>query len=334
MHHNPGKNVLFVAGSIHQIALQTRRTDEETDLLLKAARAKLRLERSRRQTPFVDHTRYTNWNAMMASAMLRAKAVLGDEWAGAHAILTLKRMRRENTDADAVAHTPGGITGLLDDQVQTAAAALDAYEMSGGFDWLEWSRAIMDRVWSEYWDSEGGGLFDTARGRPREEGLLPARAKPMQDTPTPSPNGVAGIVCMRLHELTGDARWKARGDELLRAFAGSAPELGLYAATYLLAVDWHINPATHLVVVGDASDPAVRAMHEAALGGFVPRRVVQLLVAAEAATRPLPPALSGMMASGQAPRGYACTGNSCSQPAADPSAWAATLEALRSTAAA
>jgi uncharacterized protein YyaL (SSP411 family) len=268
---------------------------------------------------------------MMASAMLRAKAVLGDEWAGGHALLTLERMRRESPDADAVAHTPGGISGLLDDQVQTAAAALDAYEMTGRSDWLEWSQGIMDRVWSDYWDREGGGLFDTARGRASEEGLLPARAKPVQDTPTPSPNGVAGIVCMRLHELTGEARWKVRSEELLRAFAGSARELGLYAATYLLAVDWHLNPATHLVVVGDPIDPAARAMHEAALGGFVPRRVVQLLVPAEAASRPLPPALSGMIAAGQVPRGYACTGNSCSQPAADPSAWEATLEGLRPT---
>jgi len=332
MHHNPGKNVLFVASTISQIALQTGRSEQETELLLKAAQARLKLERSRRQAPFVDPTRYTNWNAMMASAMLRAKAVLGDEWAGGHAISTLERMRRENSEADAVAHTAGGMTGLLDDQVQTAAAALDAYEITANSDWLGWGQAIMDRVWSDYWDSEAGGLFDTARGRAAEQGLLPARAKPVQDTPTPSPNGVAGIICMRLHELTGDSRWKTRSEELLRAFAGSARELGLYAATYLLALDWHLNPVTHLVVVGDPTDAAVRAMHAAALGGFVPRGVVQLVVPAEAASRPLPPALSGMIAAGQAPRGYACTGNSCSQPAADPSAWEATLEALRPTA--
>ncbi len=329
MHHNPGKNVLFVASSIPRIALQTRRSEQETELLLKVAQAKLRLERSRRQTPFVDHTRYTNWNAMMASAMLRARAVVGDEWAGGHALLTLERMRRENVEADAVAHTPGGMTGLLDDQVQTAAAALDACEMTGRRDWLDWGHAIMDRVWSDYRDTEGGGLFDTARGRSAEQGLLPARAKPVQDTPTPSPNGVAGIVCMRLHELTGESHWKARGEELLRAFAGTARELGLYAATYLLAVDWHLNPATHLVVVGDPKDPVGRAMHEAALAGFVPRRLVQLLVPAEAGSHALPAALTGMMAAGQAPRGYACSGNSCSAPASDAASWQATLETLR-----
>jgi uncharacterized protein len=330
MHHNPGKNVLFVASSIPKIALQTRRSEQETELLLKTAQARLRVERSQRQAPFVDHTRYTNWNAMMASAMLRAKAVLGDEWAGGHALLTLQRIRRENSDPDTVAHTAGGMTGLLDDQVQTAAASLDAYEATGHSEWLDWSERMMNRVWDEYWDSEAGGLFDTARGRSNQEGLLPAPAKPVQDTPTPSPNGVAGVVCARLHELTGDAVWKQRAEELLTAFAGGARELGLYAATYLLAVDWHLNPTTHLVVVGEAADQTVRDMHQAALAGFVPRRVVQRLESTDIQNQSLPPALSGMVATGRDPRGYACTGTSCSQPANDVPAWRATLEALRS----
>ena len=35
----------------------------------------------------------------------------------------------------------------------------------------------MDRVWADYWDGNEGGLFDTARSRTAEEGLLPTRAK-------------------------------------------------------------------------------------------------------------------------------------------------------------
>jgi uncharacterized protein len=329
MHHNPGKNVLFVAATVAQIALRTGRTEQETELLLRTARGKLRLQREQRSAPFVDRTRYTGWNAMMASAMLRAGAVLADEWATGHALLTLQRIRQENESSDAVAHTPGGVSGLLDDQVQTSAAALDAHEATGDPEWLSWSLQIMDRVWSEYWDGEEGGLFDTARSRTDESGLLPARAKPVQDTPTPSPNGVAGVVALRLYALTGRPQWQERATALLAAFAGRAAELGLYAATYLLAVDWHVNPVTHLVVVGEQHDPAVQNMHLAALAGFVPRRAVQLLTPDAATGQGLPPALQGMLAVGQSPRGYACTGNSCSPPAGDPSAWQATLESLR-----
>jgi hypothetical protein len=329
MQHDPGKNVLFISATVQAIAVRSSRTEEETKALLRSAEEKLRAARGTRQAPFIDRTRYTNWNAMMTSAMLRAAAVLGDEWCRDHGLRTLTRMRQESQDGDAVAHTPAGLTGLLDDQVQTAAAALDAYETTGDQRWLEWSERLMDRVWTDYRDAEAGGLCDTARGRSGDTGLLPARAKPVQDTPTPSPNGVAGIACARLHEMTGDKRWKERGEELLRAFAGRGQELGLYAATYLLAVDWHLNPVTHLVVVGDAVDPDAQSMHRVALAGFLPRRVVQMMGTVESDTRALPAALKGMVLSGNTARGYACTGFTCSQPAEDPSSWLATLESLR-----
>ena len=329
MQHDPGKNVLFISTTVPGLAQLTGKSTEVIETLLRSAQNKLRGARARRPAPFVDRTRYTNWNAMMASAMLRAGPVLGDDLCRSHALLTLTRLRQENEEGDRVAHTPGGIHGLLDDQVQTAAAALDAYEATGNRKWLEWGERLMDRVWADYWDGDEGGLFDTARGRTGEEGLLPARAKPVQDTPTPSPNVVAGIVVARLYELTGDARWRQRGEELVRAFAGRAQELGLYAAAYLLAVDWHLNAAAHLVVVGGSTEPNAQAMHRAALAGFIPRRAVQLIVPAEVRARALPPALSGMLAGGKSPRGYACTGMTCSQPAEELSAWAATLESLR-----
>jgi hypothetical protein len=220
------------------------------------------------------------------------------------------------------------MTGLLDDQVQVAAAALDAYELTGQREWLDWSERVMNRVWADYWDTEGGGLFDTAKGRPGEEGLLPARAKPVQDTPTPAPNGVAGIVVARLHALTGGPRWKERGAALLSVFAGRAQELGLHAATYLLAVDRQVNPATHLVIVGEASDPLSASMHRSAAARFVPRSVIQFLSPADAQRASLPPALQGVLANGSAPRAYACAGTSCSRPAEDASSWTATLDSL------
>jgi uncharacterized protein YyaL (SSP411 family) len=331
MQHDPGKNVLFISATVPAIALRSGRTEAATAALLRSAQEKLRAARATRQAPYIDRTRYTNWNAMMTSAMLRAAAVLGDEWCRDHALLTLTRLRRESREADAVAHTPGGVTGLLEDQVQTAAAALDAYEATGQLGWLEWSERLMERVWTEYWDTEGGGLFDTARGRSGERGLLPTRAKPVQDTPTPSPNGVAAIVCARLHELTGDTRWQERGNELLRTFAGRARELGLHAATYLIGVDWHVNPVSHLVIVGDSADRVAQDMHRHALAGFLPRRVIQVIAPREAETRPLPAALKGMVAAGRAPRGYACAGASCSQPAGDLPTWLATLESQRPT---
>ena len=328
MHHDPAKNVLFVAATVAQVATRLGRPADEILATLEGAQAKLLAARQQRPAPFVDRTRYANWNAMMASAMLRAGWVLGDEAARGHALLTLERIRRERVAEDAVAHTPGGVTGLLDDQVQVAAAALDAFEATGDAGWLTWAGQLMHRVWRDYWDEGDGGLFDTAGARGAELGLLPARAKPVQDAPTPSPNGVAGIVCARLHELTGEDVWRERGLALLRAFAGRAGQLGLYAAAYLLAVDWLLSPATHLVIVGQPDDAVADRMHADALASFVPRRVVRRLAPGDAAGQRLPPAMAGMVAAGRAPRGYACTGATCRAPAETAEAWRATLDAL------
>jgi len=321
MHHNPGKNVLFVAAPLPAVARLTGLAEDAARLALASARRKLLEARGRRPAPFVDRTRYANWNAMMVSAMLRAGVVLGDEWARRHALATLELLRRESPDADALPHTPGGVTGLLDDQVQTAAAALDAYEATGDRAWLAWAERIMERVWRDYWDESSGGFFDTARGRTSAEGLLPARVKPVQDTPTPSPNGVAGITLVRLHELTGAARWRERAGALVAAFAGGALELGLHGSAFLLALDWHLNPGTHLVVIGEPADVAAEEMHRMALARFAPRRAVQRLTPTEAEAGHLPPAVAGMLAAASGARGYACVGTSCSLPATTAEEW-------------
>ena len=152
-----------------------------------------------------------------------------------------------------MAHTPGGISGLLDDQVQTAAAALDAYEATGDREWLEWGERIMDRVWAR--------LLGRRRGRPLRHRPRPRRRGGLAAGPGQAGPGHADAFAQRRRRdrrapgctnspatpagSSGASSWCGRSP-------GRAQELGLYAATYLLAVDWQLNPATHLVVVGDS----------------------------------------------------------------------------------
>ncbi len=321
MHHNPAKNVLHAAMPLALVARPLGRDETETTRLLRSAEAKLRAARALRQAPYVDRTRYASWNAMLVSAMLRAGAVLSDPWAAEHALRSLRRLRAECPEPDAVPHTPGGVGGLLEDQVQVAAAALDAYEATGEESWLRWAEAIVSRVWRDYRDP-GGGLFD--REGAEGTGLLRARVKPIEDAPTPSANGIAGIVLVRLAELTGEPVWRDRATELLRAFAGRAPELGLHGATYFSAVDWLLSPAIHLVIVGPADDAVAAEMHQDALRAYAPRRVVQRVTGGTG-----PPAILGMLGRGGGLAGYACRGDSCSPPATDSRAWRETLLSMR-----
>ena len=324
MHHNPAKNVLYAALPVQRLAQQLGGEEAEIVRLLGAAEAKLRAARVRRPAPFVDRTRYASWNAMLASAMLHAGTVLRDPWPAEHALRTMRRLRAESPEPDAVPHTPGGASGLLEDQAQAAGAALDVYEATGDDDWLAWAEAIAGRVWRDYRDP-AGGLVD--RAGPAGEGLLPARIRPIEDAPTPSANGVAGLVFSRLADLTADDTWRGRAGELLRSFAGQGADLRLHGATYLMAVDRYLNPAVHLIVVGPRDDPSAAAMHQEALRTYAPRRVVQRVAGAGA--RALPAAVLGMLGRGIRPAGYACRGDACSPPAADPEGWRAVLRSIR-----
>ena len=308
MRHNPAKNVLW--------RRREPTTDAERSLLARAL-AGLKAARDRRPAPFIDRTAYVNWNAMMAAAFLRAGAVLDRPECNTLALQVLERIWseawRENDGMRHVLGRPNGGpagTRLLDDNVQSAAAFLDAYEATGRDAWRDRAIAVMTYCATAHWaphrGDPTGGYFDIAPGENGEDtGYLATRAKPVQDAPTPSPNGVAALVLARLWSLTDAPEWRERLDRQLGAFAGVAAELALHGATLLGALDWALHPPTRVEVAGPAGPGAACAMHLLALQRFRPRKVVVRRVAEQ-------------------PAATVCVGTTCSLPVASPAA----LEAL------
>src|SRR2546426_1813518 len=60
----------------------------------------------------------------------------------------------------------------------------------------------------------------------------------------------------------------------ISTFGGAAPQLALYGATLLRAIDWALNPVTRIEVAGPRGAGAACAMHLAALQAYRPRKVV------------------------------------------------------------
>ena len=305
MQHNPAKNVLW------------RRREPATDAeraLLQTAITGLKTARDRRPTPFVDRTAYVNWNAMMAAAFLRAGAVLDRPECNTLALQVLGRIWSEAwSETGGMRHVlgrpaNGPATGLLDDNVQSAAAFLDAYEATGRAEWRDRAIAVMTYCatahWAAHWGDSSGGYFDIAQGG-NGTGYLATRAKPVQDAPTPSPNGVAALVLARLWSITDAPEWRERLDRQTAAFAGVAAELALHGATLLGAIDWALHPPTRVEVAGPSGPGPACAMHLLALQRYRPRKVV---VRREA----------------EQPAATVCVGTTCSLPVAQPAA----LEAL------
>jgi uncharacterized protein YyaL (SSP411 family) len=328
MHHNPRKNVLWIKQSIREIAAAMGSSPEMVVELLQSGRAKLKAARDRRPAPAVDRSLYTGWNAMLASAMLEAAAHLNRPELENHALVTLERIFREAAPEPlkGAAHVPGGeLGGVLEDQVQLAAAALDAYEVTGTQKWLLRASELMTFVWSECRSGEGL-LLDLARSQ-RRIGLLDQQLRPLEDAPTPSGNGVAALAMLRLSYHHPSAPWRERAEQLLRAASGTLGALSLYAATMLRAADWYLNPAAQVVIAGDPEDPRTRALWQVARRTYRPRKVIVPLRPGDPVEE-LPEPLRAMV-TGQTPRAYFCSGTRCAAPTSDPSELARILATFR-----
>jgi uncharacterized protein YyaL (SSP411 family) len=326
MQHDPSRNVLFVAENPESIAHRMRLDETAVTNYIASARDKLLAARKQRQAPAVDGSRYTAWNAMLASAMLEVSAILGDAAARDHALKTLERIRRESPAPDGVTHSATQDAGWLEDAVQVADAGISAFEVTGDAQWLNWAEVVAERIWREHEDPADGALFDVAANR-TGAGLLAARAKPSQDAPTPSANGTAALVAIRLAHLTGRDVWRQRGERLVEAFGASLAAGGLHVATLLLAADWLLSPVAQIVVVGGKDDELATAMHQAAWRTWRPRRVIRR-AADDALVAGAPAELAAMIESQKGrTAGFLCVGSTCRRPALTLAEWE---EVLRS----
>jgi len=312
MHHDPSKNVLWLDQSISQIAAELGKDLDEVAALLASGIEKLRRARHQRSAPFVDPTIYTAWNAMMVSAVLEAAPSLEYSDLERQALATLERLFREarepGPNGGMLRAVGSSVAGILDDQVQVASAAVDAYEATGDAAWLDRAIGLMEHVWTEF-ASKRGGLRD--RRQASGEGFLDQEIIPIEDSPTPSPNGVAGIVLSRLAAHTGDPRWGEQRDALLEEIAGDVAKLSVFGATLLRAIDWALQPPTHIVIVGE-DDDVTAALLRTARSVYRPRRVIRWLRPGQEHV-PLPPSLEAML-DGAAPRAYVCAGTQCAPP--------------------
>jgi uncharacterized protein YyaL (SSP411 family) len=332
MHHNPAKNVLWIARDAADIAKMLGLDESVVRLTIAGGRGKMLAARKPRPTPYVDKTMYVAWNAMFVSAYLDAGRVLEGSITSscrAFALKTLDRMLREAWSVSrGFAHRIGGpaLEGSLDDQVFSVLVLLDAYESTLDSRYFAAAQKTMDVAIARYADVENGGFFD----RPSDAapmGGLDVRRKPFQDSPTPGANSVAAMALIRMHAFTGDERYYAFAKKTLEAFAGIAPQYGLFAATYGLAATLFARHPIQVVITGPTGDPAAQALEEAAhrvfrLGKSVLRVTpgTQLAALAGALKETLPhlPA--------DKPLAVVCSGQTCLPPTSDPVLLTALLE--------
>jgi uncharacterized protein len=323
MHHNPAKNVLWVACTCAELAKRLGMDEGSAGLLIVRAKGKLLAARLKRQpTPAIDTTIYVGWNAMFVSAYLEAARVLGRDDCRKFALKTIDRILAAAwDDAHGFCHRVGGprLEGSLDDQIFAAAALLDAYEATLDRRYFDIAERTVRLAVEHYGDPDGGGFFD----RPKDAapmGGLDVRRKPLQDSPTPGANSIAVIVLDRLYAFTGEKLYRGWAEKTLEAFVGLVPQYGLFAATYGLAALLHARHPLQVVVLGAAGDPKAAELEQAANEIYRFGKAVLRVTPENLSNASLAPALRETLPHLDAakPQALVCIETTCHPPVNDP----------------
>jgi uncharacterized protein len=329
MHHNPQKNTLHIDHSLAEVARRCSVSVEQATELLQSAKKKLYAARLQRPTPFVDKTVYVNWNGLAISAYLEAAHVLNLDIPRRFALFSLDRILRESWNVDGslnrvVAYADGKspstpVAGMLDDYAALGLACLDAWESTVHLHYLQHAERIADAMIARFYDPINGGFFDTAQNSfaVAHLGVLAARRKPLQDSPTPAGNSLAAMLLLRLSAVGGRGDLREKAEDTLEAFAGVAEQFGLYAGAYGLALQRYLLPSVQICIVGE--DEEARRLSVIATARYAVNKTVLNFPRNAVDVHALPPALAETLPhlpELNTGRSFAvvCSGTSCQPP--------------------
>ena len=282
-------------------------------------------------TPFIDRTVYTNWNALMVSALVARYRITGEPEileAACKAYEFLDRELSALEDPDLLGlvggvedgsllqytisyhfHTDGqaqGRAGLLTDQVDFINASLDLYEVTGEVNYNLVAYEAADYVLHFLEDKDNGGFFDL----PVIPNAIGELAQPKKEI---SENANAALALIRLSGMgfSDPPRFRQAAERALKLFTDKYADYGYFSASYARAVEAATAPGLHITIVSDEKNPETRALQSAAWKFVAPAKTVETLDAETTAKRGLPADKDG--------RAYAtvCIGTVCFAPVTD-----------------
>ena len=236
----------------------------DASALLESARAKLFTAREQRIWPGRDDKVLSSWNALMIKGLAHAGRRFGRaDW-----------VRQAQNAADALHQTvwrEGRLfasyqqgqarhNGYLDDYAFLLDALLELLQA----DWRDvdmvWARQLADALLLRFEDQAAGGFFFTSHDHEQ----LIHRAKPAYDNATPSGNGIAAHVLLRLGRLLDEPRYQAAAERTLRCFQASMHAQPTPYPGLLRALEGMLVPPRVIVLRGP--EPEVSEWKKAADG--------------------------------------------------------------------
>ncbi|MCF6338452.1 MAG: thioredoxin domain-containing protein [Gammaproteobacteria bacterium] len=280
--------------------------------ILSAGREKLLVARETRVRPGRDEKILTSWNGLMIKGMAVAGRRLGREDFIASAEQALAFVRKNMwvdgrllaTSKDGKAH----LMAYLDDYAFLADGVLALLEARWRDDDLQILVALLDALLA-YFAADDGGFYFTADDHEK----LIQRPRPWMDEATPSGNGIAAQVLLRVGYLLGNSRYVDAAEKTLQAAWQDVRGFPHAHNALLTAAEEFLYP-TETIVLRSAGLEAAEEMAQwtAVLNQeYAPRRL-QVVIPDDAAM--LPGALAAYAVPATGVRAYVCHEGHCLPP--------------------
>jgi uncharacterized protein len=230
-----GKNLLYVAKSIDQLARESGKTEEDVEAAIERARLRLFEVRVKRPRPHLDDKVLTAWNGLMIGAFARAARVVahgangGAYLAAARRAATFVHDRMWNADTRTLLRRyrrgEASIDAYAEDYAYLVNGVLELFLADPDARWLDWAQTLQRRQDELFWDDDEGGWFSTTG---RDSSVL-LRMKEDYDGAEPTASAVSVFNLLMLSHLGIDSRepvWAERIEKTFKYFGSRIEQMG------------------------------------------------------------------------------------------------------------
>jgi len=320
-----GKNLLYVARGVDDLARTFGRSEDEIADTLNEARLAMFRARLERPRPHLDDKILTAWNGLMIGAFARAARVIGalgadgreraaPYLAAARRAAGFLRDRMWDTTSRTLSRRfrqgHAEIDAYAEDYAYLIFGLLELFQADPDVGWLEWARDLQWRQDELFWDDRDGGWFSTTG---RDPSVL-VRMKEDYDGAEPTASAVSVtnlLVLTHLLDVASHARWTEEIERTLRLFGERLERLGRAVPFMAAAFSVHVAGIQQVIIVGGEGAEALRRVMD---GRYRPFTITLALTASQQAALATVAPFIGAMTGGDGGRAFVCRQFVCSAP--------------------
>jgi uncharacterized protein YyaL (SSP411 family) len=305
--------------------------DEEELKYWTPIRLKLYQARQKRISPMRDEKIICAWNAMAASALSKAAAILGEPQWLTHAqdvvdFIMMHLWKDQRIHRSWCAGDLNPIEGVLEDYMGTVCALLDVFEVSGSAHYLEYALSIYESA-ERFFDPKRGGFYRCSEEHRTD---LPYWEKPLIDGAEPSGNAWAALAALRLHHLTDQPHYRAQAQSTLKAIASLMKQQPTACPKALSALNYSYEGRSQVVLIQlpQGESPLLNPLTRAAWLPFHPYSLRLSLRVINQELKNLLPTLKDKESTVDHPISMICSTQGCTPPISTPADLRAILAKL------